>query len=264
MSMIGRIVSTALFALITCSASAQSWWDGTPWKDPDRGFNWYPPDEVPVKPKEAEKRAPKTLGSIKTIEDLREEIEWRKGQAIMEPTQETLYAYLEAQKYAMTKAGQFSDVWRRTVWSSSGDLVFANQATTNGTAAQDRELKLAARNNLVRSLGKDYGLYFFYKADCKYCHLQAPVMKQFAMTFNFPVMAIGLDNSKIKDFPDARPDNGISLIASGGAGIRTTPAVYLLSRKDRAMLPIAVGTVSVDELADRIRVIVATKVGDEL
>ena len=45
-----RILFRLLFAgaSMACVASAwaqdQSWWNDSPWANPDRGFNWSPPD----------------------------------------------------------------------------------------------------------------------------------------------------------------------------------------------------------------------------
>ena len=96
---------------------SSGWWKGSPWTDPNRGFLWYPPEreESPSEePQEQPARKAKPLEKISDFQELKDEIEWRKQVAIMAPTPESLHDYLEAQKYAMTKAGRFADVWRRT------------------------------------------------------------------------------------------------------------------------------------------------------
>jgi conjugal transfer pilus assembly protein TraF len=85
----------------------------------------------------------------------------------------------------------------------------------------------------------------------------------FAKDSGLPVLTITLDGGQIPHFPDAKPDNGISLLASGGEGVRVVPAIYLVSRDQKEIIPLSVGVVAAGDLADRIRVVVGTKPGEE-
>ena len=40
--------------------SQRTWWDDTPWLDPERGFHWYPDPAAPKPEKKAEEKPAKT------------------------------------------------------------------------------------------------------------------------------------------------------------------------------------------------------------
>ena len=74
---------------------------------------YYPSD----KPKEV-KPAPLDLKSIPTIEGLREERERRLNTAVMNPTEENMKLYLEANHFVQEKSALFADQWRRVAWQN--------------------------------------------------------------------------------------------------------------------------------------------------
>jgi conjugal transfer pilus assembly protein TraF len=76
-------------------------------------------------------------------------------------------------------------------------------------------------------------------------------------------MAISLDGGKIKEFPDAKPDNGIAMVLSEGKGISMVPAIYLVHRETKASTPIGFGVMAADEILKRVRVLTRTAPGEE-
>ena len=271
-------VLSLVFAVTAFHAAAQSssgsWWDERPWNHPDRGFNWYPPDQPPSPPKvkSAEEpasspkgeRAARKLEEIRSLAELKDEVAWRKEHAIMNPSRESLRAYLEAQKFSMDKSAYFADVWRRTIWQSPDLDYNAKFPTTNSVAIADRPVKQAQRQATLAELGKDYGLVFFFRSDCRYCEMQAPVLKLFAQSFKMSVLAVSMDGGAIAQFPEAKLDNGISRVVSGGEGVNTVPALYLVSRDKKRVMAVGVGVLAADEIAERIRVLAGTQPGEEL
>lgn len=277
-----RIASIALisaFGLLSLHASAQvsekSWWDDTPWVDPDRGFNWYPPDAPPAPKAKAEKtpaermkaRAPRNLSEIASVKEMTEELDWRKQVAIWAPSQQNVYSYLEAQKFAMDKSSMFADVWRRTIWQS-GELSYADKTPViNAQANNDREYATEKRMRTLQELSKDYGIVFFYKNDCRYCHDQAPILKLFQKSYGMDVMPISLDGQvgrMAQMFPNSKVDNGISQVVTGGSGINRWPVLYLVSRKTKRAVQIATGVLDAEQIAERVRVMATTAPGEEL
>ena len=207
------LMSTAALSAPSPSGSESGWWEDTPWRNPDRGFNWYPPD---TPPKKADKKAadkPKPIKDMKTMEELQKELARLKDLAIMQPTQANVRSYLEAQTLA--------------------------------------------------ELSRDFGLMFFFRSDCPYCHQQAPVLRLLEQQYGMPVMGVSMDGGGLPQFPDARRDNGISMIVSGGQGIQTVPALFLVHRETRQAVPIGTGALAIDEIVERIRVLTRTRPGQE-
>lgn len=241
-----------------------SWWNGSPWIDPNRGFNWYPPDEAPkkVKKKQPEVRQ-KTIREMETMEELQKELARLKDVAIMKPTQDNVRAYLEAQTYVMDKGSFFADVARRVAWQTPS-VDYNNRSPTASYALLEKnDMRKQEQYQAIANLGKDYGLLFFFKSDCTYCHAQAPILKLLESSYGLPVMAISLDGGSLPQFPNAKRDNGISTIVSAGQGIDVTPTMYLINRETKQSTLIGSGALAMEDLVERIRVLTSTKPGQE-
>lgn len=243
---------------------AASWWDQTPWGDPERGFNWYPdlrPDE-PRKP-DAPKAKPKKIQEMTTLDEVDKELKRLKGVAILNPTEANVHEYLVAQQWVMERSSVFADTARRVVWKNPDVDYNARSPVTNAARFDDNLRRQRQVRATVADLGREYGLLFVARSDCPYCHDQAPILKLFERNYHMPVMAISLDGGPIPSFPAARPDNGILATITGGEGVQTVPAVFLIKRQTNEAIPLGVGVIAADELAERIRVLATTTPGQE-
>ena len=243
----------------------KSWWDDTPWAQPDRGFNWYP-DPAAAKPeKKSEKpeQKPKTIYEMTTLEEIQKELARLKGEAVVNPSEQNVLNFLRAQNYVMDKASLFADVSRRVVWANPEVNYAARSPVANFSRDMQKNRVDLKREQNLKALSETHGILFFARSDCDFCHDQAPVLKAFSAKTGVPILTISLDGRPIPMFPDAKPDNGISMLASGGNGIATVPAIFLIDRKTQQTIPLATGVVAGEELAERIRVITTTKPGEE-
>lgn len=246
------------------SESGSNWWDKDPWSNPERGFNWYPPDDRPKPKTKDEKQVakPKTIREMASVEDIRKELARLRDQAILQPTEKNIYAYLDANQFVMDKSSLFTDMWRRVVWQNPE--VDYNVRNPQATFAQNalKEKRAQDTEVLMSRLASTHGVLFFYRGDCQFCHMQAPVLKMLRDRYQIEVLAVGVDGAKIREFPDAKKDNGISMFVSGGRGIDTVPAMYLISRDKKQVIPLGAGVLAMDEIVERIRVLYSTKPGD--
>ena len=53
------------------------------------------------------------------------------------------------------------------------------------------------------------------------------------------------------------------MVLSRGRGIDTVPAMFLVSRDKKEIVPLGAGVLAMDEMVERIRVLYATKPGDD-
>lgn len=263
-SLLRSLLLLTAIALIASSASANTkgWWDETPWESPERGFHWYPPD-APAKPKKPAEPKPKTLREMTTMEDLKKELARLKDIAIMQPTPENVRVYLEAQTFVMDKSSIFADTARRVVWATPSVDYNNRSPVANYALLNKKDARRDAQTQTLAELARDYGLLFFFRGDCPYCHQQAPVLRLLERNYGLPVMAVSMDGGTLPQFPAAPRDNGISLTVSQGQGVQTVPALYLVHRETRQALPIGTGALAVDEIVERIRVLTRTQPGQE-
>lgn len=260
----------AIFAILTAGAQAtsqteSSWWNETPWVDPDRGFYWYPDPQLdkPVEEKKKEEKKPKTIYEMTSLEEVKKEIDRLKGVAVVNPTEKNVLEFLRAQNWVMDKSSMFADVARRVVWANPEVNYAARSPSTNFARQNDKERMDKRRDELLQQLAQTHGILYFSRSDCVYCLDQGPVLKGFAQKTGMPILAVALDGKPVRMFPDAKPDNGISMIASGGEGIKTVPSMFLVDRKTQQMIPLGSGVIAADELAERIRIMTSTAPGQE-
>jgi conjugal transfer pilus assembly protein TraF len=243
--------------------SDKSWWDDTPWIDRDRGFHWYPPDK-PIQNKDTKVDSkPKSIKEMATMEEVKKELERLKNEAILRPANASVLAYLDAQQWVMDKGSTFADTARRVVWQNPSVDYNNRSPVANFALLAKKDMRRQAQAQTLAELSKDYGLMFFFRTDCPYCHQQAPVLRLLEQQYGLPVKGVSLDGGTIPYFDDAIKDNGLSMMISGGQGIQNVPALFLVHRKTMSAMQIGSGILALDEIVERVRVLTRTKPGQE-
>jgi conjugal transfer pilus assembly protein TraF len=272
----GTIVSILMCSFITTQAVANTnpeavgfrgtWWDESPWGDPERGFHWYPDPTAKPRPEkqEAEKQKPKAIYEMNSLDDINKELKRLKEQAILNPTEQNIHEFLKAQDWIMGKSATFADATRRVVWAKPDLNYQARSPAANFSRMKEYDRKSKSARKNVQDLAKNHGLIFFARSDCNFCHDQAPVLKWVESEMGIQVMAISLDGGPIPMYPDAKKDNGVSMMVSGGEGVSVVPAIYLVNRETKEVIPLGTGVIAGEELAERIWTLTKTKPGEGL
>lgn len=227
------------------------------WECGSPKFNWYCDESVnddgadPVD-------APRSLGSLDRIEDLREELQRRENVAIMSPTTENMTTYLQAWQMVQDKASTFADVWRRTVWQQP-DLDYAQRRPTNNVAVRvfDDQTRVTQERHL-QNIARDHGLIFFFRGDCPYCHRMGPTLRMFANRYGLDVLGVSVDGGTLPDFPT--PADGRAVAQAWG--IERVPALFIAAKGTADHAAIGFGMMSLTEIVERIFVLTGTKAGE--
>lgn len=245
---------------------ASNWWEDDVWANPDRGFNWYPPDKPKAKPdpKKRQEQKRTDIRSMTDLEEIKKEVEALRAKAVLEPSEANVFAYMAAQEFVLSKAAMFADVARRVVWQNPEIDSNVRQPIATYSATAKRERTAAQGRNVMATLSKTHGLVFFFRGDCPFCHDFAPIVKGVSDQYGIEVMPVTLDGGNLPEFPRPKRDNGISSFVSSGSGIQTVPALYLVSNDQKTVTLIGVGALSMEDVTERIRVLTSTKPGDEL
>lgn len=260
-------------AIAPVHAQSSSWWEEDIWANPERGFNWYPPDEVPEPKKETKEKSapaaktktakPKNIREMESVDAIHAEWKRLRDQAILQPNEKNIYAYLDANQWVQDRAQYFQDMWRRVTWKNP-DVDYNNRnPNANFAQAAMKDLKSDKANNIMGEMAKTHGIVFFFKSDCDFCHIQAPILKMMQARYGMEVLAISMDRGGIKEFPQAKPDNGISMFVSQGRGIEVFPSVYLVSKNKKEVVPLGSGVLAMDEIVERIAVLTSTQPGQD-
>jgi len=231
--------------------------------DEDR-FNWYcdiPPDAEPANSAPEHPEA-KVLSeeeeAVAALKALREDAERKRALAIIKPTPENLKRYIVAQEALMDRASVFSDVWRRVIWANP-ELNYQLRNPSNNAAIQVRDTQRARKaSETLAGLAGEWGIFFFFRSDCPYCHRLAPTLKWLSEQYGIAVFPISLDGGGLPEFPQPSRDNGMA----AALGVSVVPLVVLGNVKDRRLLPIGSGVLSAQEIVERIYILTQTRPGE--
>lgn len=252
----------------TSASPKASWWDGSIWDDPNRTYQWYPPDPPP-RDKTTAKRPPKDpdLRTFKSVEALRKEVDRLRDRAIMSGKPEHVRSFLAAQQFLLEKSSVFADVARRVVWNTP-DLDYSLRRPTESMAIQTFNYGERMRQEqAVKAVMQRYGVYFFLSSTCPYCRLEAQALRHLENTVGLQVLPISLDGRGIPEYPRPLPDNGIASVLAEryGQPRLPTPALFLVPKDNSGghPIPISFGMTSSAEILERIHALTQTQPGEQ-
>lgn len=236
-------------------------------------FNWYCKEIAKKKENKAEPPTPldaKTdprdpianAPELKEHEAIKERLENLMKIAYVNPTEENVRNYIAFQNMVSNKASVLSDVWERVLWSNP-ELDYSLKQPTSAKAITTKEyIDHDKREAVFKSLNEQgFGLFFFYKSNCQYCHAMSMPLKMFLTQTNMDMIPISVDGVLRQDlFPGSIKNNG----QAEELGITRTPTLMLVNTQTKNIYPISYGAISMQEMKDRIYKITATKPGEEL
>jgi conjugal transfer pilus assembly protein TraF len=256
------------------------------WQRSREGWFWYidpPPDEpdpkpttpaTPAAPEAATPAAkpppplrPKTLQELdlEGFEAFKVEVERALQAATYNPSETNVVRFLELYALARRKASLLADnasaiavrmPWIDETHSGSRPTLPAAVRAYDSVRQQDRD-------HLMRELAGSYGLYFFFRRNCAYCHLQAQMLKQFEAKYGFTVFPVSLDGGTVPEYPSAARDNGLARQVADAMGVPpqhfVVPAVVLAKPATREVVPVGFGVMNMDQMAERIALVVRVR-----
>ncbi|MBY0501640.1 MAG: type-F conjugative transfer system pilin assembly protein TraF [Alphaproteobacteria bacterium] len=224
------------------------------------GWHWYQSlrdNKIEERKTEEEKKgyglSPSSAQTpTEKIEAQRKQLETKLHTAILEPSQHNIITYILAQKALMDQSQRFSEAWKQVVLTTpSLDETLIHPIDQNARHIyydeQRREL-----SKKIQGLAQEYGLFFFFRKNCPYCHQFAPIVKRFTNKYGWSALGISLDGGSLPEFPHAKRDNGIS----ERLGITHVPALIALHPQTGKLIPLAYGMISETEIEERIELLV--------
>ncbi len=224
------------------------------------GWFWYddPEPDPAVEERGTESPAPPAMppvppnDPVAALEALQKDLEHAMAQALMEPTEDNVRAYMVLDQEARARAGNFASTWQRVVWTTPSLDHRLVHPVNDQAVHVFNDAKVELMDDFLRTTAEHYGMFFFFREGCPFCHRFAPVLKAFADTYGFFVTAVSLDGGTLPAFPAPRIDRGMAERLQ----VETVPAVYLVEPRGGAIYPVAFGYVGHRELAERIYTLV--------
>lgn len=257
---IGALVATALWAYPVLADSGldyRSVWDCDVTK-----FNWYCEVDLEQKVGQLSTKGKKPKSreeeALEKLEKWKRELEAKRALSVIEPTPENVKAYIEAQERLMQTASVYSDVWRRVIWQNPELNYELKRPVNNAGVETYRNMRKAAERRTFDALSKEWGIFFFFRSDCPFCHRMAATLKLMTEMYGMSVFPVSLDGNGLPEYPNPKKDNGLASML----GVTQVPMMVLGNVKDRRMVPIGSGVVAIEDLIERIYVLTQTKPGD--
>lgn len=251
-----------LFFLLLLSLTASANDYSTNYNDNKKGFYYYDPLEkekekekdIQHLPSEVESKDPKdTKNVIINSAWIKENMPRLTQQAVDNPTDENLGIYYYIQRLTMDLGSRFS---KRTkeFFMKEPALNEDLRRPTNASSLLARKDEINdARENLLKGLVDQIGIFFFYRSDCPYCHKQSFSMAHMKKHLGIEVLGVSMDNKKLDaprsdEYPH-RPDN--NLVLSKKYNIERTPTLLVVDLKTGEAIPIAFGLTDYKTIVDR-------------
>lgn len=227
---------------------------------------------------------------LAAAETFKKEMEDARIVAVWNPTDENVRRYYAYQQVTMQKSGLFADMARRMIWSDPS-LDYTLQRPISASAKSEwSEARTTDRDLFFRGIFDQIGIFYVYRGSCGPCRVASPIVRQFGQRYGFVIKPISADGAGNPEFPDAAADRG--QLKAWGITDPVTPA-YLIFQKpsldarglDRGVVItvsdgkqihlrscqnpkgcltyLGAGVLSVDEMADRLFVTLATRPGED-
>ena len=195
-----------LLGVLLCSASALAQpLEAKPFLlDKERGWFWYEQPPAPVEPAPKPKaEAGQTTAKpteVRMYEQFKAGMEEARIVAMFNPTQANVERYVQYRTALVKLADQLAEAGQRVVWANPEyDFTQARPVSAVGLQVHD-VAKSEQRRHTFDRLAKTHVLYFFFKADCPYCHAFSPVLLGFSQATGIKIFPVSLDGGACRSF----------------------------------------------------------------
>jgi len=244
------LIETVLAGFFDQHAEGWHWYQQLPVLEEEKNNEAAEKTEsLELRPKQTRKNDPNEL-----MKAYRGEIERRLNLALINPSPFNVLQYQAIQKDLMNRSERFSKTWQRTLLENptlDHSVEFPTSQVSRHVYLDEQRKE---KEEKIKALSGSYGLFFFYRGNCPYCHAFAPIVKRFAETYTWDVLAISLDGSSLSEFPDAKPDQG----QAAQLGVEVVPSLFAVNPQTGHILPISHGMTTQDEIENHILVLTET------
>lgn len=232
-----------------------------------KGFHWYDAEKAK---KEAERKklleekakteSADSKDSTNEVESIVINSAWIKEnlpklqiKAQDNPTDENLANFFYTQRLALDISSRFSTRTREFFLKEPALSEDARRPTNASTLLTRKQEVLTSKEQVVKSLSDRFGLFFFYRSDCPYCHNQSRAMWMMQEQLGLEVLGISMDGEvlqapKSNKYKHRYDDN---LILSQKYDVKVTPTILLVDKKNQEAYPMAFGQTAYSEMMDR-------------
>lgn len=215
------------------------------------GFHWYSKD-TPKKTERLPKPVQKAQSAYARLMALRQETLNKLAQALLEPTLDSTYEYIKAQKVLSQKNQIFVKLWQQSLLLHPELDHQLNFPTDNSAIAVRNDMTNALIERVIKEGATQYGLLLFYQGGNPISHKFMNHLLPFVKESHFEMISVTVDGQSIEGLP--HPQNIPLKAVQAKVLIKPNylPALFLVNLKTQKMTALSYGFVSLTELKERL------------
>ncbi|MFQ5728967.1 MAG: type-F conjugative transfer system pilin assembly protein TraF [Waddliaceae bacterium] len=210
------------------------------------GWAWYEDKIQEEKPENAalQKQSPtEILGQAK------KELEERLAEAIIEPSEENIVAYILLQKKWLNQSTKFSDEWARVLLDHPELDPTAFEFPVSHYGRQvSRDLEESKKERRIKDLSRSYGLVCFYEGGSRVSQAFSLVVQQFSEKYQWAVSGVSCDGVLLEGYEHNYPDRGIAQ----AFGLNRYPALFVVDPQSQEAVPVSFGLATLEKIEDNL------------
>lgn len=209
------------------------------------GWAWYEDMEK----EEVKKETPKKQTSAEILAEAKKELEEKLADAIIDPAQENIVAYLKLQREWLKRSSKFSKEVQRALL----DLPYLDPTVSEFPVSHygrqvAKRINNQRKRERISDLSKDYGMLFFYNGDVKVSQACSFVVRDFAKKYNWDIVGISCDGILLEGFSKNKLDLGIA----EKFGVEVQPSLFALTPKTQEAVAITHGLSTLDKIENNL------------
>ena len=220
--------------------------------DQPSGFLWYK-DEVPIPEKKLQNTTDSTkdnqLSKPQAAKARNDALKSRLDDAIAvvldEPTVENALAAQRMQKIVMDRSEDVSKVWMLAALIDS-KLIRGDMNPNVLHRSLQQEEKNQQRNELLKSMHSNWGLFLSVTDGCIYCQKFLPIIEQLQQEINMQVLAISKTGKDYGPFKGAEDTGLMSHLNPEGI----YPLLFMANKDGKRIYPVARGLTEIDKIKE--------------
>ena len=209
------------------------------------GWCWY----------EEEKEAAEEIIEINEQESAAEQLESFKNknellfaEAVLNPTQENMIKYMEAQKALIERSASFSKSWEKILLVRPDlDPTATSFATSHYGRQLQKSIEREEKEELIKEISKRYGLLFFYEGSNKASQSFANVVKTLSKKYHWTVVGVSMDGVPL---PEIGTNADLQLAKK--IGVNIFPSLFAFEPGERIAVPLSFGLKSLDQIENNV------------
>ncbi len=145
------------------------------------GWAWYE-DKIKKINVEEEEKSDQPVSAQEQLAEIKKVLEEKLADAILNPSDESIAAYMREQQKWINQSARFSETWTKLLLKHPDlDLTIQNPVSQYGIQLK-KSIDAEELTQKIAELAKDHGLFFFYEGESKISQALARVIGYFLTT----------------------------------------------------------------------------------